>query len=143
MPTQAPHPVVLLIALGDAAARRPLVSPAVDTWLVHAVRRYLQGGITLDQALGLRTRHWPASTVHLYAERDAHLQEAARLLDNDAAALALEVNKFEDRTWPVWRSKGAPPPSASPVQRELFAARSVRGELPNSYRQLLRICKRQ
>jgi len=132
-------PVSYLLHLADAAvAGRPVAVP-VAAWLVAGVRAYLDAGGTLDGCLGLRRPGWSAPTVHRRRERDRHLRSAFGLVGGDLCALARALGRFESGPWLRWRGMDRPPPSASPVQVELFAAFASGAPIPQSARQLRRI----
>jgi len=62
------------------------------------------------------------------ARRDYYLRNAAALLGESggwkkAKALRRQAKLFEGTVWPRWREKGRPPPTASPLQIELWNAR--------------------
>lgn len=136
-PPADPDPVACLLALADAAARGVPVGPQVARWLVCGVRRYLTGSGPLDRALGLSGNGWKGSTRWAYHERNRALRRAAELAGGPEA-LARALARFEAVMWPRWRGLDAPPPGASPLQRELFSALKS-AKVPQSSRQLRRI----
>lgn len=134
-----PDPIACLLAASDAVMNGD-VPEGVKRWFADGVRRYLGGGIGLDQALNLKTSGWSAPTRHAYAKRDEHLRRACDLLGGDTHALADEITRFELRTWPRWKHLGTVPDMAAPVQVELFAAFATQVRIPSSPRHLARIC---
>jgi hypothetical protein len=64
------------------------------------------------------------------ARRNYHLRNAAALLGErtpwlQAKALRRQAALFEGTVWPRWREKDSPPPTASPLQVELWRARKA------------------
>ena len=92
-------------------------SPDVFQWMAQAAKKYLRGE-TIDTALGL-------DRSSLLRERNAALYRAADLLDRGdgpwktAGRLAASINRFENRTLPLYRSGLAEP---SPVDQALIDA---------------------
>ena len=120
-----------------------VVDPEVDEWLRGGVRKYLaaNGALTLEQALGLPRRR-PAQAI-----RDFWLAEAANHFTGSpwqrAADLASAVSHFEQRTWPSWSDRKAPPEYADVLQRALFHAFKNGRTIPTTAQGLLKILSNQ
>ena len=104
------------------------VRARIHAWLTDDPR-----GPSLERRLALGTRR----SARL-ARRDAILRAAAATIPGSpwsrATGLAQAVRAFEARRWPRWRIIGVPE-SAAPIDRLLFAARSL-DSIPSTPRQL-------
>lgn len=105
------------------------------TWLSN------RGGLHLDRCLHLPTSHKKMAR----AERDRYLREAWDLLAEvqpwrKSVALAAEIQKFETRIWPAWKSSHTPPQGASELRRLLFMAMRSGASMPSTVQQVHNIC---
>jgi len=111
-------------------------------WILRGIARHRLEGEDLARALGLRrVGHDSLATQERRARRDAALREAAALVDNDPAALAAAVRRFESRTWQRWNALPFVPAEASELNRKLFTA-FQNGPVPGSTKQIKRILAR-
>ena len=90
-------------------------------WLAAGFQRHARAGgaLSLERALGL-----PTDAQRQRALRDLWIARAARHVAGDtpaarAEALAAELDAFLRGTWKEWRHRRDPPPSASPLRRDL------------------------
>ncbi|WP_295588142.1 hypothetical protein [uncultured Lamprocystis sp.] len=143
------NPAVALIRLSEALASGELPAFEDRRLLVGAVHRWIEQGVPLELALGLRGMPCQASarTIYRRAEQHRHLRAAHALCEGAtpwarAVALAEEIHRFH-RLWPAYRDLTAnPDPKMSRIVHELFMARKL-GELPETARGLSNICYSQ
>lgn len=78
--------------------------------------------------------------------RNTWLVEAAREIDvpptkSKTRALLAEINAFERRKWPIWRTANFPPVHASALESRLFFAFRTGARMPTTSRQIDYILK--
>jgi len=114
----------------------------IRDWILRGIARHRLEGEELARALGLRmVGRDSIATQDRRARRDAALREAAALVDNDPAALAAAVRRFQSRTWPRWNALPFAPAEASEMNLALFTA-FQNGPVPTSAKQMKRILAR-
>jgi hypothetical protein len=128
--------------------------PDVAVWLGDALREYLRRGgeVSLERLLGLRRPGQESLAMRLARER----RNAALLVAGEFAhdgrpcsreergvILVRAARAFEaSRKWRRWRDLEAPPESATPLERQLFAAlKAGGGKLPKSPRYLAALAR--
>ncbi|MFB1487413.1 MULTISPECIES: hypothetical protein [unclassified Thiocapsa] len=139
-------PAESLIAVARRLSAFNFESGSPERRMVDAIERWLSAdAATLDEALGLTGApgRETARTLHRRALRDRHLVAAHGIIGaaspwRGCLALADEIARFESVIWPRWRDLPEPPPGASLLRAELFAARQF-GTLPGTPMQLSRI----
>lgn len=139
-PWLALRPVDAMIELRDAAREGRAPAREVSNWLADALADYLDGHGRLDELLGLRApgRGNPSPlSAWRTREQDRALSEALGACGGDLCALSKSIVRFESSAWLRWRDRATPPPSATPTEAALFAARKI-GDVPRSPRQLAR-----
>lgn len=131
-----PHVLAGNIASGHIGSREAdWLRSGFSTWLGTG------GALQLDRCL-----HLPSSQKKLArAQRDRHLREAWDSIDEPqpwrkSVALAAEIQKFETRIWPAWKSYPAPPQGASELRRLLFMAMRSGASMPSTVQQVNNIC---
>jgi hypothetical protein len=141
------NPAVSLIRLSEALASGELPALKDRRLLVGAVDRWIEQGVPLEVALGLRGMPCQASarTTYRRAQQHRHLRAAHALCEGAtpwarAVALAAEIQRFY-RLWPAYRDLTEPDPKMSQITRALFLARKL-GELPETAQGLSNICNR-
>lgn len=122
-----PSPLARLRRIASGAPERGDLA-----WLGAAVDACMQDGMTLDQALGLRTD----LRRHARELRDHYLRRvaAARLAPlptSRAARAIIEADRRVGRIWARWRAAGKPLPSpARSLEDELLVAREAGWRVP-------------
>lgn len=117
---------------------RPLPLP-VSRWLLTGIARHRLEGADFAKALGLRlVGRDSTATLDRRERRDNALRTAGALLNDDAAALAAAVRRFQRVTWPRWKAHPFPPAEAPDLDRALFDA-FTDGPVPTSTKQFVRI----
>lgn len=132
------------IAAALAEGRHP--PPAIAARFAAAVNRWLMEGHPLEEALGLAgsTGRDSARTLYRRRRRDLFIRRAYCEIEGPSPwkrclQLALEINVFSARVWPVWRQSQNAPPGASRLRTYLFEAARA-WELPTTARRLHDIC---
>jgi hypothetical protein len=126
--------------------KRPAISRAIAfvegvadqddmAWLRAGFALAFRDGVPLEVALSL-----PATAARRRtALRDFWLEQAAAQCDETlpwrrACELARVGREFEQRTWPRWRKREAPPPEASAIEQALFYLHRHDGRVPSARR---------
>lgn len=91
-------------------------------WLLAGVQRHVSEGVSLDVAFGLRDGSGARSPRFRRLQRNMamHLREALWYCGGSSTELARQITRFDNRLWPIYRSK-SPNPDWSPLLREIDA----------------------
>lgn len=130
------------------AHRHGLPLPAESVaWLAEGLTKYHQAACSLEEALGLKSEsgQYRASTRLLLLERNQQLRRAWLAQQSmtpwqRSQELAKSIRRFQSGKWRRWRELDAPPRDCGEKLRGLFYAFKTGRPIPQTARQLHRIC---